>query len=270
MGDERLPGTWWQDRTTLTRAGVAALVAATVAALLAVLVFLATVDDVVGHDGMTRHDPSRLHWFVSHRGHLVVSGSRLVTLIGDPPVLILLALLATAWLWRRGEHLVVASAPCLALAGSATAVAVLKAAVHRPRPPVSLHLISENAASFPSGHATDSTALFVTLGLILAVVVVEARLARIATVIASSVLAGAIGLSRLVLGVHWPSDVIAGWSLGLLVAVSVATAATLLVRVGPPSADERSYPRPVALLVRRRGGEGPPPHRQPAVRYTDA
>lgn len=81
-----------------------------------------------------------------------------------------------------------------------------KALVHRPRPPVP-HLEQVSGASFPSGHATESAAFL----LMLAVALAPGRRAALAL---AALVAVAVGASRVYLGVHYPTDVAAGWLLG--------------------------------------------------------
>jgi undecaprenyl-diphosphatase len=103
--------------------------------------------------------------------------------------------------------------------------------VARSRPPDPLVLTS--GYSFPSGHTLNGTA---TYGLV-ALVVWRARLAlalRRAAVVAGVAIAALIGLSRIALGAHWPTDVLAGWLAG---ATLVAIAATLVSRTGAMTAD---------------------------------
>ncbi|MDP9333117.1 MAG: phosphatase PAP2 family protein [Actinomycetota bacterium] len=127
--------------------------------------------------------------------------------VGSPAIPALVAVVAAIVLWRRGQRLLLAIAPGLALGTSGICAAIGKTVVGRGRPPVPLHLVSETDASFPSGHATDATAVYLTLALLVAIYVVRRPLARCAWVLGSGLLAAAIGLSRLVLGVHWPTDV---------------------------------------------------------------
>ena len=157
-----------------------------------------------------------------------------------------LALVATVLLWRSGTRLAVALVPTVAFSVAAAAVVITKTVVGRSRPPASFrHLVSESDASFPSGHATDSAAVLVAIALVLAVFVLRRPIMRVGSIVAAAVLSGAIGTSRLVLGVHWPTDVLAGWALGISIAIAVATSAALLARITPPPPDES------AGLIRR-------------------
>jgi membrane-associated phospholipid phosphatase len=220
-------------------------------------VFGGATEDVTQHNGLATHDAARLRLFTIHRSDLVVRISKVLSAIGDPPVLAVVALLAGLLFWRRGLRLAVALAPTLALGVSAVAVGLTKTIVGRARPPVSLHLVTESDASFPSGHATDSAAVFVTIALVLAVFVFRRPIARLVSVVAAGSLAAAIGTSRLILGVHWPSDVLAGLALGLGLSLAVTITAGLFATLTPPPAEQstrrrRSWARAARLLTRQR------------------
>jgi membrane-associated phospholipid phosphatase len=220
-------------------------------------VFGGATEDVTQHDGLATHDAARLRLFTVHRSDLVVRASKLFSTIGDPPVLAVLALLAAFLFWRRGLRLAVALAPTIALCVSAVAVALTKTIVGRARPPVSLHLVPESDASFPSGHATDSAAVFIAIALVLAVFVLRRPIAQLLSVVAGASLAGAIGTSRLILGVHWPSDVLAGLALGVGISIVATITAALCARLTPPPLDQstrrrRSWARVAQLLTRER------------------
>jgi membrane-associated phospholipid phosphatase len=197
------------------------------------LALAAVSEDVVTRDGLALRDRANLRFFTVHRTPGLVSAARAFTDAGAVPFLIVLAVVAGGLLWWRGARLAVAAAPALALAVAGSAVAIGKQLVGRARPPVALHLVAESDASFPSGHATDATAVYLTLGLVVAIVVFRRPVARALTVIGAGLLAVAVGASRLVLGVHWPTDVLAGWSLGVAAAITVTTAIVLVVRPGP-------------------------------------
>src|SRR5436309_7211789 len=218
----------------LTWRGLCALGAAIVALVAAVTVLGGVVEDVTQHNGLATSDAAHLRFFTDRRPDLVINAARIITNLGGVVVLAFIAIAAGLFLWYRGVPLVAAAAPAFALGVAATLADVGKNVVDRARPGVGLRLIAEGEPSFPSGHATDSTAVFLTLGLVVAVFLLRRPLARIATVAAGGLLAVAIGVSRLVLGVHWPTDVLAGWALGATAALTVTIGATLLTRAVPP------------------------------------
>jgi undecaprenyl-diphosphatase len=200
----------------------------------AVVVLGGVAEDVTRHNGLASSDAAHLRLFTEHRSDLLISAARIVTSLGGVVVLALLAVAAGILLWRRGVPLVAAAAPAFALGVGGTLADIGKQVVGRARPGLGLRLVAAGEPSFPSGHATDSTAMFLTLGLVVAVFVLRRPLARVATVAGSAFIAGAIGVTRLVLGVHWPTDVLAGWALGATAALAVTIGATLLTRAVPP------------------------------------
>lgn len=102
----------------------------------------------------------------------------------------------------------------LAIAGGSIASTILKFAFARPRPELVAHLDRVFTASFPSGHAMVSMLAWMTLASI-AVRFIESHRVRVFILAAAFGLAILIGITRIYLGVHWPSDVLAGWFLGV-------------------------------------------------------
>ncbi len=90
----------------------------------------------------------------------------------------------------------------------------LKLLIDRARPSFDLHPVLTHSSSFPSGHAGNSMAVFLSIALI--AVPRAYRLPAVATALIASLIVGA---TRPYLGVHWPSDVIGGWSLGMAMAI---------------------------------------------------
>ncbi len=103
----------------------------------------------------------------------------------------------------------------LAAVGSGWAVSfAMKLAFDRPRPDLVPHLMRAYFSSFPSGHSMMSAVVYGTLGSILSSLVARRRL-KFYFLTLAAVAAGIVGLSRVYLGVHYPTDVLAGWSAGL-------------------------------------------------------
>lgn len=102
----------------------------------------------------------------------------------------------------------------LSFAGVLAAETVLKLGFNRPRPDVVPHAARVFTASFPSAHATNSAAVLAAVALLL-IAARPGRRARIMVAVTTATLILLIGTSRVYLGVHWATDVVAGWSLGL-------------------------------------------------------
>jgi undecaprenyl-diphosphatase len=135
-----------------------------------------------------------------------------VTGLGGFTVVTLVTVVATlAFLMhgRRRHALVLAGTVLLAEISSDVA----KAFYNRPRPDLVPHGAYVYSASFPSGHSTLSAATFLTLAVLIASLEPNRGTKAMVFVLAFALVL-AIGFSRVYLGVHWPSDVLAGWSLG--------------------------------------------------------
>ena len=106
-----------------------------------------------------------------------------------------------------------------AISSGRLAVILLKDIFDRPRPELVDHLVQVQSLSFPSGHAANSAIVYLTMGILLTRVE-EGRWVRAYIMISAIALTLAVGLSRLYLGVHWPSDVAAGWAFGAAWAIA--------------------------------------------------
>ena len=119
----------------------------------------------------------------------------------------------------------------------------LKNLFHRARPDVVPHWAEVSTASFPSGHAMSAAAVYLTLGVMLAETDPR-RMGRVFIMGFLTLLSVAIGCTRIYLGVHWPSDVVAGWCFGATWALIVFAANRWLRRVAPISAHPGARPDP--------------------------
>lgn len=135
-----------------------------------------------------------------------------LTALGGFAVLALVTLLAVGFLLAQrqpGSALMVA----IAVGGGTVLSEGLKTVFARVRPDFVAHIVETTSMSFPSGHAMLSAVTYLTLGALLAQAQEQARLRRyiLGAAIAVTLL---IGVTRVYLGVHWPTDVLAGWCLG--------------------------------------------------------
>ena len=192
------------------------VIAACLAAMLAVLVWLG--HELNEGDGAAFDHAVMLAMRVPGHPDLprgpawLPSAVRDVTALGSTTVLSFVVLATTLFLWLRGRARTAVLVLVSTLLGGA-AVTLIKALVGRARPDMIDRLMQETSNSFPSGHAATSAIVYLTLATLLFPVVREAKM-RAFLIGVALVLVGAIGVSRVYLGVHWPSDVIAGWAFG--------------------------------------------------------
>jgi undecaprenyl-diphosphatase len=124
-----------------------------------------------------------------------------------------------AWLIWRGQRRLAAVLGATVV-GERLVIDGLKLLIDRTRPSFDLHPVVTHSSSFPSGHAGNSMAVFLSIALIAA-----PRAYRVRAVIAALLASLLVGSTRPFLGVHWPSDVIGGWSLGAAIAIIAWTIA---------------------------------------------
>ena len=136
--------------------------------------------------------------------------AKATTLLGDP-VLLTVAAAVIAWLLYHRGRTRLALYVIVARVGAMVLSAALKAAVDRARPVFDEPIATALGASFPSGHALGSAAFYATAAVLLQPYVRRDRLLLSTAVL----LAGLVSLSRVFLGVHYPSDVTAGLLIGL-------------------------------------------------------
>ncbi|MGE0667979.1 MAG: phosphatase PAP2 family protein [Sphingomonadales bacterium] len=151
-----------------------------------------------------------------------------VTSLGGAAVLILIVALSAGYLVLDGKRASAALLLASVIGGSAMSQ-LMKAVFGRARPDIVPHLMTETSLSFPSGHAMNSAVLYLTLGALLARAQ-DGRRQQAYVFGAALLVALIVGLSRVYLGVHWPTDVLAGWSVGAAWAMGCLLAATWLER----------------------------------------
>ena len=207
--------------------------------------FGALTQDVVGHDEAALVDPRVSAWVVAHRTDSLTSVVRLVTWLGSTAVVVPAALIVGFFFFVRHRRWQPFALLAAAVAGAVGLYDIVKPLVDRPRPPSAIWIGHYSGSAFPSGHATQSIAFYATLAVVLGI----GRSLRAKAVLWSSatVVAVAVGASRLYLGAHWTTDVLGGYALGatwVAVVVVVWLVASSRGTGGATTTDEGSEPRP--------------------------
>ena len=182
--------------------------------------FFAELAEEVGERETMAFDRAVLLLFRDGNNHADIVGPPWVgdtvadlTALGGFPLAFLISLLVIGFLllichYRHAVQVF------LSIAGGTVLVVVLKNTFMRPRPTIVPSMYELESWSFPSGHATTAAVVYLTLGILIARFVSRRRLALYAlgTAFFLTVL---VGLTRVALGVHYPTDVLGGWTIGL-------------------------------------------------------
>ncbi|GAA6525325.1 phosphatase PAP2 family protein [Intrasporangium sp. DVR] len=188
---------------------------------------------VVDHNGISTIDQPVLDLAVQARTPWRNEAITWFTDVGGPvgmPLLVALVVGGLAWHWRTWMPVVVTVA---AAAGSLLMTLATKGLAGRARPPLDLAVPPyESSPSFPSGHTLNATVL-TTVVVYLVLLRSTAPWQRVLTVGLGAGFVVTMGLSRVFLGHHWFTDVVAGWALGLAWALAVITAHRLFLTLRP-------------------------------------
>ncbi|MWV27129.1 phosphatase PAP2 family protein [Aurantiacibacter rhizosphaerae] len=163
-----------------------------------------------------------------------------LTSLGSAAVLVLITVFALGYLLvvdKKSNAMFVAAS----ITGGALLSGLLKAILVRPRPEIVPHLVDVSSSSFPSGHSMNSAIVYLTLAVLLARSE-EDRHVQVYLIAVALTLTLIVGSTRVYLGVHWPSDVLAGWAVGAIWAAGCSLIARELQRRG---AIERPVEGPV-------------------------
>jgi membrane-associated phospholipid phosphatase len=158
-------------------------------------------------------DESILQWFQSHRSDLLNQIMLEATVLGSGAVLIVLVLIASVFLWLTKHHWSVYIL-LMGVFGGQLINGLLKGYFERPRPTVVEFVDEVHSLSFPSGHAMTSMIVYGSIGYLVARLE-PTRGLRLTTWVVAALMIILVGISRMYLGVHYPSDVFAGFLAGL-------------------------------------------------------
>jgi len=153
-----------------------------------------------------------------------------VTALGGLGLLAVITLAVAGFLWlrdRRGTAILI----LLAIGSGQLMSFVFKLGFDRSRPELVPHRMATYTSSFPSGHAMMAAVTYLTLAVLLARVQ-EGRRIKIYILSVAVIITVAVGISRIYLGVHWPTDVLAGWTAGAAWAFGCLLVANWLHRLG--------------------------------------
>lgn len=201
-------------RSSLTVvAGLALLAGFVVVAGLAAA-FTEILEDVLVGDGINGVDEPAARWLAGHRELWLTAALKAITLLGNSSTVAVVAVLVTAVVvWRAGTWLP-AVLGLIGAGGIGLVIVTAKRVVGRSRPASPFALITEGGYSFPSGHATGTAAVALLCAWMLSRWVIGSWPGRVAVWSVAIGVTGAVGFSRVYLGVHYVSDVLAGWLLG--------------------------------------------------------
>ena len=181
----------------------------------AVWLFAGVTEDVVHHDPLTRFDLTLTRLFRAHATPLGDQVFSTISALGSPAAMAVIGAAGALLLLLRRKWLVLA-AWVAAFGGAGLLTVILKNLIQRPRPVGAAEFLFGTTYSFPSGHALGSLVGYGMLAYVIGSMWGESRRVRARLTIATAVMVIAIGLSRLYLGVHYFSDVVAGYAVGVL------------------------------------------------------
>jgi undecaprenyl-diphosphatase len=222
------------------------LIAGTALAFALAMVFVEVLDAVVENDDLTAIDRPAVEWIAAHRPGWLTPFVVSVTDLGSKVLLTLAVATAAVVAARRlGSVRPLLLALC-ALGGCALLVAGIKVVIGRARPDQPHQALAESGFAFPSGHSASALVGWALVAWLVCRLTAN-RTVWAAAWVSAALLTVAVGLSRIYLGVHYPSDVIGGWTLGAVWLTTVLIAWKL--DPGPRSDRDRRPADP--LLVRR-------------------
>lgn len=188
------------------------LVVGAIIAVAATVAFASLAEHVLA-GGTQAFDVAILQWLHGHQSKALTAVMVEMTYLGTGTVVIVIVGVAALFLWHT-EHKHSARLLLAATVGNILLDGALKLVYHRPRPSVFAWQTTAVSSSFPSGHAMSATVVYGTVAYLL-VRLQKHRWARMLTLSAAILLILLICLTRLYLGVHYPSDVLGGIIVGL-------------------------------------------------------
>lgn len=183
--------------------------------------FLALVQDILTHDPFVQADMRIMNLIADFRDLPTAKIFLLITYFGSWPIIMSLGAVIFIILFLLNEKrraLFFVSSVAITVG----VYSILKLVINRTRPDIGYSLIPRNGFSFPSGHATMSIVFYGLLGYLI-YRVCQKRWQKLLVITATLATVYFIGFSRMYLGVHWSSDILAGWAVGLSILIFAIT-----------------------------------------------
>jgi undecaprenyl-diphosphatase len=236
---------WLARRLAIDEAALLALAIGLAGTAALAVLFAVLLDGVLDGEGIALVDPPVSRWLADHRDGWLTAVLRVVTDLGSPVALgVLAACVAALVAWRRRSWLP-AVLGVLGAAGIGLVIALVKGLVGRDRPPLPYAVIPVTGYSFPSGHAAGTSAVALLSAWLLTHWLLRSWAGQVAVWAVALALVGLVGFSRTYLGVHYLSDVLAGWALGAVWAATLVLAGSwwAQARRAAPAPVEQERPR---------------------------
>ncbi len=177
------------------------------------VIFVRLMDFVEDAKNVTPFDYALLTFMDQHQNPILTKAAAFLAFLGSPPTVVGIALVAAlaglVWKKVRGAAWTLP----IAVIGAGIIIQSVKMVVQRPRPSLYPHLLKESGFSFPSGHSLIAMVVYGLLGYF-ALGLVKNQAGRLAIRIVTVLLVFLIGISRVYVQVHYPTDVLAGWTAG--------------------------------------------------------
>jgi undecaprenyl-diphosphatase len=195
--------------------------------------------------GTQAFDDAVMHWVAGNQNPLVKTAMLEITTLGTGLVVAMMVIVAGMFLWLNA-HKHSALLLIVSTVGGIVLNNLLKIGFSRPRPQIFEWGTHASSSSFPSGHAMSSIVVYGTVAYLVARLQ-KRPAARVATLVVAGILVLAICISRIYLGVHYPSDILAGLMIGLGWAgfcMAVLEAAQIYAKRNAPQMLAEEHPAP--------------------------
>jgi undecaprenyl-diphosphatase len=210
---------------------------------LALWAFGALLEEVLDNDAVVRFDVATAAWVGAHITPFGLRVFAIITRLGDAPVIPLIAVVGGVVLWRQRRRLLLACWTS-AFVGGVAFNKVVKILVHRGRPVLAVARPHFAEFSFPSGHTMAATIGYGMLAYVLVMYWRPRRVRRRFIALAAVGLAFLVGVSRVYLGAHFPTDVLGGFAAGAAW-LAICVTGTRIARETPAVVPEARDPERV-------------------------